>query len=276
MEFTGALNFSSEPDGSQSGVRTLINDARPVFGKHPLNNAQDTLLNGHGFLLADSPSRVLDWTDPKEVADTHYDEARLLAQRLLPDFEIWPISSHTFRNESIMEHHWVNRIQYGPCVEFVHNDYADTLSADNKGIEKTFAEIMGIPTDKRVIGINIWRSVSNYPLERLPLAVCDRTSIDPNDLKYSLNTEAPKPFNAHYCVPNADQRWFYYSRQTRDEALVFTTYDSYPEDGELFRPTLHTAVAKPGSDNLSPRESIEVRLFAAFDFKEKDGEATHR
>ena len=268
MEFTGALNFSSEPDGSQTGVLTLIHDARHVFGKYPLNNAQDTLLNGRGFLLADSPSCVLDWSDPKEVADKHYDEARLLAQRLLPDFEIWPISTHTFRNESITEHHWIDGIQYGPCVEFVHNDYADTLSPDNKRIEKTFAEIMGMPTDKRVIGINIWRSVSNDPLERLPLAVCDRTSIDPNDLKYSLNPEAPKPFNAHSCVPNTGQRWFYYSQQTRDEALVFTTYDSHPDDGELFRPTLHTAVAKPGSENLSLRESIEVRFFAAIDFNE--------
>ena len=49
---------------------------------------------------------------------------------------------------------------------------------------------MGLPTDKRVVGINIWRSVSNSPLERFPLAVCDRTSIDPNDLIYALNGEA--------------------------------------------------------------------------------------
>ena len=266
MAFTGALNFSGGTDGPNTGVPTLISDARRVFGKYPLRDAQDTLLNGRGFLLADSPSRVLDWSDAKEVMDKHYDEARLLAQTLLPDFEIWPISSHTFRNESITKHHWIDGIQYGPCVEFVHNDYADTLSSDNKSIEKTFAEIMGMPTDKRVIGINIWRSVSNDPLERLPLAVCDRTSIDPNDLKYSLNTEAPKPFNAHSCVPNAGQRWYYYSQQTRDEALVFTTYDSHPDDAELFRPTLHTAVAKPGSENLTLRKSIEVRFFGIIDF----------
>jgi hypothetical protein len=267
MDFTGSLNFSSKPETSQTGIPTLISDARRVFGKHPLNNAQDTLLNGRGFLLADSPSRVLDWTDPEEIADKHYNEARLLAQRLLPDFEIWPIKSHTLRNESISEHHWIDGIQYGPCVEFVHNDYADTLSSDNKRIEKTFAEIMGMPTDKRVIGINIWRSVSEDPLERLPLALCDRTSINPNDLKYSLNPEAPKPFNSHSCLPNAEQRWFYYPRQTVEEAIVFTTYDSHPDDGNFFRPTLHTAVTKPGSENLTLRESIEVRFFGFIDLK---------
>ena len=101
-------------------------------------------------------------------------------------------------------------------------------------------------------------------------AVCDRTSIDPSDLIYALNGEAPIPFNAHYCLPNAAQRWFYYSRQAADEALVFTTYDSHPDDGELFKPTLHTAVSKPGSENLTPRESIEVRFFGIKELKDRD------
>ena len=267
MDFTGTLNFSSATTQPQIGVPKLIRDARPLFGIHPLENAQTLLLNDRGFLLTEAPSSVLDWSDPKEVRDTHYEEARLLAQRLLPDFDIKPINSHTYRNESIKEHYWLDGIQYGPCVEFVHNDYADTLASDQRTIEKSFAEIMGMPTGKRVVGINIWRSVSNEPLERLPLTVCDRRSIDPNDLRYSLNTEATKQFNAHYCLPNEAQRWFYYSRQTVEEALVFTTYDSHPDDGELFKPTLHTAVAKPGSDHLPPRESVEIRFFGFGDLK---------
>jgi len=113
-----------------------------------------------------------------------------------------------------------------------------------------------------VIGINIWRSVTDTPLERFPLTVCDRTSIDPDDLVYELNPNAPKPFNAHYCRPNPDQRWNYYSELGRDEALVFTTYDSTPGDGQLFRPTLHTAVQIPGTEGGTPRVSVEVRFFA--------------
>ena len=124
---------------------------------------------------------------------------------------------------------------------------------------------MGMPNHKRVVGVNVWRSVSSKPLERFPLAVCDRTSIDPDDLRYTLNTHAPKPFNAHYSLPNKEQRWFYYSRQTVDEAIVFTTYDSHPEDGDLFKPTLHTAVAKPDTEGLTPRESVEARFFCFID-----------
>ena len=104
--------------------------------------------------------------------------------------------------------------------------------------------------------------MSPEPLARFPLAVCDRTSIDPDDLEYDLNPNAkPRPFNAHYCKPNARQRWNYYPAMIRDEALVFTTYDSHPADGEIFCPTLHTAVPIPGSEGLQERQSVEVRFF---------------
>ena len=120
-------------------------------------------------------------------------------------------------------------------MEFVRNDYADTFSSDQKTIEKFFTKIMGMPTDKHVIGINIWRSLSDDPLEPLPLAVRDRTSIDPNDLRYSLNPEAQKPFNSHFGLTNDEH--------------------------------FHTAVAKPESDHLRPRESIEIRFFSFSDLE---------
>ena len=159
MNFTGALNFSSNTGEPQLGITTPISDARPLFGKHSQGNAQEILLNGRGFLLADSLSTVINWSDPKEVANKYYEEALTLAQKLLPDFRFTPINSHTFRDESIKEHHWIDGIQYGPCAEFVHNDYADTFSSDQRQIEKSFAKIMGLPTDKRVVCINILRSV---------------------------------------------------------------------------------------------------------------------
>ena len=98
-------------------------------------------------------------------------------------------------------------------------------------------------------------------LARFPLTVCDRISIDRDDLEYDLNPYAkPKPFNAPYCEPNDAQRWHWYSAMSRDEALVFTTYDSHPADGEVFCPTLHAAIPIPGSEGLQERERVEVVL----------------
>ena len=116
MDFTGALNFSSNTGEPQLGITTPISDARPLFGKHSQGNAQGILLNGRGFLLANSLSTVINWSDPKEVANKYYEEALTLAQNFLPDFRFMPINSHTFRDESIKEHHWIDGIQQRPCA----------------------------------------------------------------------------------------------------------------------------------------------------------------
>ena len=264
MNFDGHLNFSSpEKVGPpQMHVPTVIHNARERYGVvADADDATELLLNGAGFLLVHAPSLVENWADAKEVARVHYDEALELSRKLLPGFDFSPITSHTFREEKYKEHFWVDGIQYGPAAEFVHNDYADFVAADGRTVKKTFPEVMGMPTGKRTVGINIWRSVTDTPLERFPLAVCDRTTVDLDDLVYELNPNAPKPFNAHYCRANQGQNWNYYSDMTKDEALVFTTYDSAPDDGLLFRPTLHTAVAIPGTEKNMPRVSVEVRFF---------------
>ncbi len=277
MDFTGPMNFANPTTqfggtdverqtfvATRFGRPTLVRDARMAYGIHTEpRDASDLLVNGTGFLLVHSPSAVKDWTDVSEVASVYYQETRAMLQRLLPNAVVPPIHSHTFRNEQIKEHHWIDGIQYGPCAAAVHNDYADFVSADGRTVTRRFSEVMGFPQDRRVVGINIWRSVSPAPLARFPLAVCDRSSIDPADLEYDLNPNAKlQPFNAHYCKPNAGQRWHYYPQMNRDEALVFTTYDSHPTNGLVFCPTLHTAVPLPGSDGLQPRESVELRFFA--------------
>ena len=276
MDFTGPLNYINrvtQSTGSSAqkaafaadrmGRLMTIHDGRA--SQSELSEPRDStalLANGAGFLLVRSPSAVTDWRDTKAVAACYYEETRVLLQQLLPAAVVPRIDWHTYRNEDIQEHHWIDGIQYGPCAAGVHNDYADFVSDDGKTTIRKFSELMAMPSDRRIIGINIWRSVTPAPLARFPLAVCDRTTVAVSDLEYDLNPHAkPEPFNAHYCKPNEAHRWSYFSDMTNEEALVFTTYDSHPSDGEVFCPTLHSAVPIPGSDGLQPRESIEVRFF---------------
>jgi hypothetical protein len=277
MDFMGHLNFyntaimfeGSEQDqaaflAARVDKPTLIRDARDAFSV--LESAEDStalLTDGVGFLLARSPSAVKDWTNVSEVQSGFYEEARALVQRLLPTAEIPTISSHAYRNEDIKDHHVVDGIMYGPCAGAVHNDHADFVSEDGRTVTRKFTDVISLPDDRRILGINVWRSVSPGPLARFPLTVCDRTSIDPDDLEYDLNPNGGgSGINMHNCKPNDGQRWYYYSDMTPDEVLVFITYDSHPSDGEIFRPTMHSAVTIPGSEGLQPRESVEVRFFA--------------
>jgi hypothetical protein len=274
MDFIGPLNFYNtsimfegrEADqaaflAARVNQPTQILDARDVYGV--LESAKDStalLTDGVGFLLARSPSAVKDWTDVSDVQANFYEEARAVVQQLLPTAEIPTISSHAYRNEDIKDHNMVDGIMYGPCAAAVHNDHADVFSEDGRTMTRKFTDGKSMPDDRRLLGINVWRSVSPKPLARFPLAVCDRTSIDFDDLEYELNPNGDGS-NMHVCKPNDNQRWYYYADMTCDEVLVFITYDSHPAD-EIFRPTLHSAVAIPGSEGLQPRESVEVRFFA--------------
>jgi hypothetical protein len=62
---------------------------------------------------------------------------------------------------------------------------------------------------------------------------------------------------------NPNHRWFYFPQMRRDEAIVFTVYDSRNDGRARFTP--HTSFDDPTSPpNAPPRQSIEMRAFAFF------------
>ena len=84
--------------------------------------------------------------------------------------------------------------------------------------------------------------------EGADLAVCD--------LVYANRTG-----EIYQGVYNADHRWSYFPKMTRDEAILIKCYDS-SKDGRA-RFSLHSAFDDPTSPaNARPRQSIEARAFA--------------
>jgi hypothetical protein len=118
---------------------------------------------------------------------------------------------------------------------------------------------------KRFVNINLWRPIR--PVERMPLAVCDASSVARADLIRTLigeREESPSGqlagFNLAY---NPNQRWYYYPDMQPDEVLAFRLFDS-----EMQRPhlTAHTAFEDPTSRPDAPtRLSLEVRTIAFLD-----------
>ena len=73
MNFTGALDYRGETEGEspQLGISSEIIDARLLYSLAPNADAYDQLPNNRGFLLTDSPSAVVGWSDAQEVARLH-------------------------------------------------------------------------------------------------------------------------------------------------------------------------------------------------------------
>ena len=84
--------------------------------------------------------------------------------------------------------------------------------------------------------LNMWRNVSPTPVERLPLALCDRRTVRRADLQaFPLPGEILSDVLASAHEPG--QQWWYFSQMTHEEVLVFLTFDSEPHGG-AFLPTL--------------------------------------
>lgn len=129
----------------------------------------------------------------------------------------------------------------------------------------TMAERLNPPHDPPIVKhryqcLNIWKPLKG-PLRDWPLAVCDISTVDINDV-HRGDLVHPN-FVIENCQVNfnPNQKWHYISDQLPSEAWVFLQSDS---KNAWIKPGVpHSSFPHPSSqpDDL-PRESIEVRCFA--------------
>jgi hypothetical protein len=114
-----------------------------------------------------------------------------------------------------------------------------------------------------VVLMNLWRPIGT--VYRTPLALCDASTVQPDDLNDSeirggLDDPNRPPLYGYNLSYNPDHRWYYASRMQPDELFAFKLYDS-----DAARPqwTAHTAINDPESSDASPpRHSMEIRTIS--------------
>ena len=102
------------------------------------------------------------------------------------------------------------------------------------------------------------------PPHRVPLAVCDASSVAPAD---EIETEVVMAYpgreairtHTMLCRANPAQRWLWFGDMTPDEVLVFKSYDS---EAGLARRVAHSAFELPAGEQGI---SAETRVLALFD-----------
>jgi hypothetical protein len=124
---------------------------------------------------------------------------------------------------------------------------------------------------RRLVNVNVWTPVR--PVENMPLAVCDASSIEPDDLlevgfgrpEEQHDDEFARGFDSRGFVLafNPAHRWFYYPHMLPNEVLAFRLCDTGDASGHM---TAHTAFVDPTSIPGSPkRMSYEIRTIAVLD-----------
>lgn len=206
-----------------------------------------------GFTLVHAPFDI-DFRDRTQVEQRYYPEAQRIARELTGAKEV-VVFLDMIRSELREE-----------GTEVANNAHVDF---DGQSVANWLRVVRPDDADrllkKRMININLWRPLR--PVERMPLAVCDASSVSRGDLVRTLigrkDTDEAGPFSGFNLAYNPAQRWYYYPHMQPGEVLAFKIFDS-----EMERPHLaaHTAFEDPTSrPGAPPRLSHEIRTISFID-----------
>jgi hypothetical protein len=223
----------------------------PVFSGRSI--ADSFSLDREGFALVRHPTVVRDFYDEKEVRGVYYPAAAEFIRATLRADRVF-IFDHTVRKrvEGAADIRGAGPRQ--PATR-VHVD--QTVFSGANRVREHLPDEADELLKGRVQVSNLWRPIRG-PLRDSPLAMCDGTTVAPDDLVAS-DLIYPNRNGETYSVKyNPNHRWFYFPDMTPDEALLLKCYDSATDGPTRFAP--HTAFVDPTTPpDAAPRESIELR-----------------
>jgi hypothetical protein len=234
--------------GATDKRQVRIQDARPLLGELSLDR--------NGFTLVAHPTAVKDFFDPDQRTAVYYPEIERLVQQVSGAARV-VVFDHTVRSGDEAEQS-ARRIR--EPVLWAHNDYTE-WSGPQRVREILPDQAEGLLAHRFVI-IQVWRAIDR-PILSHPLGVVDARSVAASDLIKAERRYPHRVGETYQLAYNPDQRWFYFPRMRRDEALVFKVYDSENDGRARFTP--HCSFVDPTTPaDAPPRQSIEVRTFAFF------------
>jgi hypothetical protein len=231
--------------------RVPIEDAR--------QRASPPSLEREGIVLVAHRSGVRDFRNTSEVAATHPPEIERLILELSAADAVVVNGTGVLRfGEKSPDS---GRLNNSRPARFIHIDCSDATAG-------RFAERSRPQSDPRPVRrfahYNVWRTFSPPPQD-VPLAVCDARSVEPSDLVpadavFDVAGQPEWSFEGLVVRFNPRHRWLFFSNMTRDEALVFKTHDSSPDQPSQVP---HSAFDDPNCpQGVPPRASIEMRAIA--------------
>jgi len=218
--------------------------------------ASELSLERTGFVLVDHKTAVANFFDEQEVKSVYFPEIERLIKQTSGASRV-VIFDHTLRsgNEGEREEKLIRE----PVLS-AHNDYTEWSGPQR------LREIMGDEAEallkRRFAIIQVWRAIAK-PIESNPLAVADARTVAFDDLMIAERRYPHRVGQTYRLKYNPKHRWYYFPKMRRDEAIVFTVYDSLKDGRARFTP--HTSFDDPTTAaGAPPRQSIEVRAFAFF------------
>lgn len=257
-----------DPDAATAVQRPEVIDPRQVEVRNARLGDVPPSFDANGFTLIRAATSVRDFRDSDDVGQVYYREIKELLTTVFGADEV-AIFSHVVRSDDayVQQQHHDSATQSGRTLRTpamsAHVDF------DRASVEAFVSEIYGADRatslrKKRFANINLWRGIN--PVERMPLAVCDASTVRENDLipiemMNPVGPPAEKKYGLNLAY-SSGHRWYYYPLMAADEILVFKIFDSATPQALC---TPHTAIVDPTSaPDAAPRESVEIRTLCFF------------
>ncbi len=207
-------------------------------------------LDRNGFTLVKASTAVADFYDPEEITRVYYPEVERLLRDRLGASRVF-IFDHNVRN--------AGRPDLAPPSRQVHNDH--TVNSAPRRVRDHLGPESDELLKHRFGVVNVWRPIRGPVLDS-PLALCDAQSFTDDDLIFSDLVYPHVRGETSRVEYKPTHRWYYFSEQQPDEALLIRVHDS-ANDGRA-RLSFHTSFENPLTPGAPPRESIEVRALVFF------------
>ena len=300
----GKVLARRDKDGSDAGKEGMDFEAQSmeVRDARRCELTSRRTLDQNGFEMLAHPHAVtdFDFLNNEQVVRTYYPECAEIV-REVTGANLVVAFDHNIRSAAGKQSK--RRIQGGQQVQgpahVVHGDYTLTSAPQRlrdltkpPGANDTFYPFFpdgeslldGEAIERLIAGgrfaiINVWRNIAQDPVATNPLALCDATSVRPENLVV-FEIHYHDRIGENYFAKHAGyHQWYFYPGLTRDEALLIKQWDSsgeFARSSGTHRDTLssdapctfsfHSAFEDPKTPIDAPdRWSIEVRCAVLYD-----------
>jgi hypothetical protein len=256
--------FTAPGDSVNTG--TYRTHEMPIRNGRPVQD--QFTLDRNGFAITGHASAVSDFTDRDEVDRLYVGEVAEFVKSYTGASRVatlgWTLRRSAAPGDNASQ----------PQAALVHDDFSVAGARQRAGTAYASYFPDG-PGFHRALITSLWR-VFSPPPQDWPLAICDYTSVGPDegldnrmyfvdkipdDLYAEMPADAPgaSGFEFHH---NPGHQWWYFRDMTRDEILFFTLNDS--DHSRAWR-VPHTAFHDTTALATQPRHSIEFRTIAYFE-----------
>ncbi|KAJ5647973.1 hypothetical protein N7490_004345 [Penicillium lividum] len=193
-----------------------------------------------------------------------FDSDTLVQQIYYPEVESLLLSTIPGAHKIVLFDHTIRRGTDSAArkpVTRVHVDQTPRAAADRVRLHISDPEEAETLLKGRYRIVNVWRPLSDDPVQSSPLAFASAASVDGDDLVPVQHRYPDRTGETMGVKYNSGQRWTYWSGMTGSERLLLKCSDSRGlRDGDVSQWVPHTAFW----DERTPvgariRESIEVR-----------------